>query len=102
MPDRSHLLLALLTLAACGPSPDARRAQADMRTALGAGDARRAVELYGSWREKRGDDDPDALRMLATTTLWQGLRELAGDQDAVDPGDRAAGDRGAVVRRRRA
>src|SRR5688500_13987459 len=74
MPDRSHLLLALLTLAACGPSPDARRAQADMRTALGSGDARRAVELYGSWRDKRGDDDPDALRMLATTTLWQGLR----------------------------
>lgn len=78
MPDRRHLLLAataaLLSLGACGPSPDARRAQADMRAALGSGDARRAVELYGSWRQKRGDDDPDALRMLATTTLWQGLR----------------------------
>jgi HEAT repeat protein len=68
-------LAALLSITACGPSPDARRAQADMRAALGAGDARKAVELYGSWRQKRGgDDDPAALRMLATTTLWQGLR----------------------------
>ncbi|HUS64547.1 MAG TPA: HEAT repeat domain-containing protein [Kofleriaceae bacterium] len=67
------LLTALAALAACGPSPDARRAQADMRDALGKGDAKHAVELYGTWRAKRGDDDPDALRMMATTTLWRGL-----------------------------
>lgn len=48
--------------------------QVRMRAMLGAGDARGAVELYASWRDLRGSDDPAALRALARTTLWQALR----------------------------
>ena len=97
------LAAALLLAGCAGASPDARRAgrllargdhagaeraadeglaraprdaalwRIKMRAALAAGDARRAVAHYDSWRELRGEDDPEALRLLARTTLWQGL-----------------------------
>jgi HEAT repeat protein len=44
-----------------------------MRAALGGGDARGAVALYRDWRDLSGAEDPAALRVLARTTLWQGL-----------------------------
>jgi hypothetical protein len=45
-----------------------------IRAALGLGDAAKAVEHYETWRDLRGDDDRGALRLMALTTLWQGLR----------------------------
>ena len=46
-----------------------------MRAMLGSGDARSAVAAYDAWRQRRGGaDDPEALEVLAKTTLWQGLR----------------------------
>ena len=75
---RTPALLLLVVTFGCGAaSPEARRARGEMRDALGAGDARRAVELYESWRAERGEDDPAALRLLARTTLWQALRAQA-------------------------
>ncbi|HEU5061445.1 MAG TPA: HEAT repeat domain-containing protein, partial [Kofleriaceae bacterium] len=71
------LLFLVMTVGCGGASPEARRARGEMRDALGAGDARRAVELYESWRAERGEDDPAALRLLARTTLWQALRAQA-------------------------
>lgn len=71
------LLLLTLTLGCGAASPEARRARGEMRDALGAGDARKAVELYESWRAQNGEDDPAALRLLARTTLWQALRAQA-------------------------
>lgn len=45
-----------------------------MRAVLGTGDARAAVAAYETWRQRRGgSDDPEALSVLAKTTLWQGL-----------------------------
>ncbi len=75
---RLPALLLLVTTFGCGAaSPEARRARGEMRDALGAGDARRAVQLYESWRAERGEDDPAALKLLARTTLWQALRAQA-------------------------
>jgi HEAT repeat protein len=71
------LFLLVITFGCGAASPEARRARGEMRDALGAGDARRAVELYESWRAERGEDDPAALRLLARTTLWQALRAQA-------------------------
>ncbi|HEY8145651.1 MAG TPA: HEAT repeat domain-containing protein [Kofleriaceae bacterium] len=71
------LLLLVITFGCGAASPEARRARGEMRDALGAGDARRAVQLYESWRAERGEDDPAALRLLARTTLWQALRAQA-------------------------
>ena len=71
------LLLLVMTFGCGAASPEARRARGEMRDALGAGDARHAVELYESWRAQRGEDDPAALRLLARTTLWQALRARA-------------------------
>src|SRR5688572_25629135 len=76
-PSRPTLLLLALTLGCGAASPEARRAHGEMRDALGAGDARRAVELYAAWRARRGADDRDALRLIARTTLWQALRARA-------------------------
>src|SRR5262245_61372832 len=70
-------LLLTLTLGCGAASPEARRARGEMRDALGAGNARKAVELYESWRAERGEDDPAALKLLARTTLWQALRAQA-------------------------
>lgn len=102
----SSSCLVALALAACGPSAGARRAQAlldrgdypaaaqtadaelarapgdgalhriRLRAALGMGDARGAVEHYRSWRAGKGEDTA-ALRTMAMTTLWQGLRAPA-------------------------
>lgn len=44
-----------------------------IRAALGLYDADEAVALYRRWRELRGADDPAAIRMMASTTLWQAL-----------------------------
>jgi HEAT repeat protein len=70
-------LLLLVMTSGCGASREARHARGEMRDALGAGDARRAVELYESWRARQGEDDPAALRLMARTTLWQALRAQA-------------------------
>jgi HEAT repeat protein len=48
-----------------------------MRAMLGGGDARGAVAQYRAWRDLSGEDDADALRGLARTTLWQALRSPA-------------------------
>jgi HEAT repeat protein len=48
-----------------------------MRATLGAGDARGAVAQYRAWRDLRGDEDAEALRVLARTTVWQALRSRA-------------------------
>jgi HEAT repeat protein len=77
MRNTPALLLLVMTFGCGAASPEARRARGEMRDALGAGDARRAVELYESWRAERGEDDPAALRLLARTTLWQALRAQA-------------------------
>jgi HEAT repeat protein len=45
-----------------------------LRALLATGDARAAVEQYATWRGLRGQEDDVALRALARTTLWQGLR----------------------------
>ncbi|HWM87338.1 MAG TPA: HEAT repeat domain-containing protein [Kofleriaceae bacterium] len=101
---RPALLLCLSLVACAGAPPEARRAEAllergdyagarsaadkgleraprdpllwrlKMRALLGAGEARGAVALYRSWRDLRGQEDPAALRAMARTTLWQGLR----------------------------
>jgi HEAT repeat protein len=100
---RAVLLTLVLALAACGPSTAARRAQtlidagdyaaaAELATAelqknpkdgdlwrvrirasLGQNDAGAAVAAYAEWRAVRGEEDHGALRMMAMTTLWQGL-----------------------------
>lgn len=46
-----------------------------LRALLGLGDAAGAVADYRAWRERAGGgDDAPALRTMALTTLWQGLR----------------------------
>jgi HEAT repeat protein len=45
-----------------------------IRAALGQGDASRAVADYAAWRKLRGDEDRGALKTMALTTIWQGLR----------------------------
>src|SRR5690349_25141311 len=72
------LLLLVMTYGCGAASPEARRARGEMRDALGARDARRAVQLYESWRAEPCEDDPAALPPLARTTLLQALRPQAG------------------------
>lgn len=58
-----------------GKTPgDADLQRIRMRAALGLGDARDAVTRYRTWRERRGSEDLAALRTMAMTTLWQGLK----------------------------
>ena len=100
---RAVFLCLVLALCACGPSAAAKRAQSliaagdyagaaqlaaaeleknprdgdlwrvRIRAALGQHDAPAAVGHYRSWYELRGGDDGGAMRMMALTTLWQGL-----------------------------
>lgn len=100
---RALVACLALALAACGPSAAAKQAQtlidrgdyagaakvaeeglardpndgdlwrARIRASLGLHDAKAAVEHYGTWRERRGSDDPGAMRMMALTTLWLAL-----------------------------
>jgi len=46
-----------------------------MKAAMGRGDSDSAVKLYGEWVALRGGEtDTTAVRTLALTTLWRGLR----------------------------
>jgi HEAT repeat protein len=43
--------------------------------ALARRDGKEAVARYQTWRERRGTDDPAALRSMALSTLWRGLAD---------------------------
>lgn len=45
-----------------------------IRAALGQKNASKAVTAYQDWRVARGGHDSTALKIMALTTLWQGLR----------------------------
>ena len=45
-----------------------------IRSALAQGDNDRATRVYGDWTKVHGSEDLLALRMMAKTVLWQGLR----------------------------
>lgn len=100
---RQLVVVLSLWLVACGPSAAAKRAQTlidrgdyagagelaaaelekhpkdpdlwrvRIRAALGQHDARAAVAHYRSWRDLRGAEDGQAMRMMALTTIWQAL-----------------------------
>lgn len=64
------------TAAELGKRPDdAGLHRVRLRALLGLGDAAGAIADYRAWRERAGGaDDRPALKTMALTTLWQGLR----------------------------
>jgi HEAT repeat protein len=49
-----------------------------IEAALAGGDAGRAIELYQTWQQRRGEHDRELLGRLARLTLAQGLRVPSG------------------------
>lgn len=49
-----------------------------IQAAIGQRDATRAVAIYDTWYQKRGQHDRTVVGRMALTTLWQGLRVPSG------------------------